>query len=97
MPVATTATRSADAHEAAKHAIEAKIAEIREGGMSVADSFDGHVFAVDGLKKIDEQTECGSVVVTDGPDGTREVSVLVLWRGPDDANRQVEVRTLVGR
>jgi len=97
MPVATKATRDAEQHETARHAIEEKIAEIRAAGVANASSFDAQVFAVDGLKKINDGTECGSVAVTPGPDGTEQVSVLVLWRGIDKQNRQVEVTTLVGQ
>ena len=71
--------------------------EIRAAGAPHASSSDAQAFAVDGLTKINDETECGSVTVTAGPDGTQEVSVLVLWRGIDKQNRQVEVTTLVGR
>ena len=97
MPVATQATRDAEEHETARHAIEEKIAEIRDAGVANASSFDAQAFTVDGLTKVNDQTECGSVTVAAGPDGTEEVSVLILWRGIDKQNRQVEVTTLVGR
>jgi len=97
MPVATQATRDAEQYEVARHAVERKIAEIRAAGVANASSFDAQVFTVDDLKKVNDDTECGSVTVTAGPDGTQEVSVLVLWRGIDKQNRQLEVRTLVGQ
>ena len=96
MPVATQATKDAEQHETARHAIERKIAEIRAAGAAQASTFNGP-FTVDGLKKISDDIECGSVTVTPGPDGTEEVNVLVLWRGIDKENRQVEVTTLVGQ
>jgi prepilin-type N-terminal cleavage/methylation domain-containing protein len=97
MPVATQATRDADEHEVARRAIEGKIAEIRAAGLAQVDTFSGTTEPVAGLKKIDAGTECLSVTVVDGPDGTRQVSVVVRWLGLDKVDRQVEVVTLVGR
>jgi len=95
MPVATQATRDADEVDIARHAIEDMMADIRDAGASGAGSFGGP-FDVEGLKRVNDTTPCGTVTVTAGPYDTQKVSVLVLWRGIDKENRQIEVVTLVG-
>lgn len=97
MPVATQATRDATEHELARHAIEEKIAEIRALGWANVDDLNGTTEVVEGLKLISEEEDNMSVTIGVGPDGTKEVSVLVRWRGLDKTPRRVEITTLIGR
>jgi prepilin-type N-terminal cleavage/methylation domain-containing protein len=97
MPVATQATRDAEEHEIARHAIEEKIAEIRAAGWAKTDAFDGTVEAVTGLKQYGNDAECLAVTIAVGPDGTKAVNVIVRWRGLDKVARQVAITTLVGQ
>ncbi len=103
MPVATQATRDAEQHEVARHAIEIYFTEIRAAGTwdswagsADADGVAGLRFDVPDLDRVEEDVECGLIKGDDGVENTRRVTVSVNWRGIDRAEREVVVTTLVG-
>ena len=104
MPVATQATRDAEQHEVARHAIEMYITDVRAAGAwdswegsADADGANGWRFDVPELERVEEDVECGLVRGTTDVDNTRQVTVSVNWRGIDKAEREVVITTLVGK
>jgi prepilin-type N-terminal cleavage/methylation domain-containing protein len=99
IPATSRLISDANEYEIARHAADAMITKIRVAGLDAVGSYDGAAFEVPGLNTIADEAECGSVTVADGPDGeggAKEVRVVVLWRGMDKLNKQIEVVTLIG-
>lgn len=97
IPATAKLISDSNEYEIARHAAGTKIAEIRAAGLAAAPLFDQTFFEVGDLTRITDAAECGSVTVENGPDGTQEVRVFVVWRGMYGRNKQLEFSTLVGQ
>ncbi len=94
IPATMKLINDSNEHEIARCAAETEIAKIRAAGVAV----DGTTtFPVGGLTPIAVGADCGEVIVSGGPDGTKELVVSVSWRGMDKIDKGIEIRTLVGQ